>query len=245
MIRALRVARQSAVKARSQATNQLHALVTTAPEELRARLRTLPAAQLVATAARFRPRARPATPTAASKLALRSVAVRHRQLSREIAALDAQLDRLVAATAPALHATKGMGTHTAAALLVAAGDNPERLRSEAAFAQLCGAAPIPASSGKTTRHRLNRGGNRDATWALYMLAVGRMAWEARTRAYVARRTAEGLSKPDIIRCLKRYIAREVDHLLPTPVAVPPPPDTPEPTPIGPLAGPAPAPIQTA
>ena len=91
---------------------------------------------------------------------------------------------------------------------MAAGDNPERLRSEAAFAHLCGVAPIPASSGKTTRHRLNRGGNRDANRALYLLAVGRLAWDPRTRAYVARRTAQGKSKPEIIRCLKRYLARE-------------------------------------
>jgi transposase len=110
-------------------------------------------------------------------------------------------------------AVKGLGPDTAGALLVAAGDNPERLRSEATFARLCGVAPLPASSGRITRHRLSRGGDRDANRALYLLALGRMSWDPRTRAYVARRTAEGLSKPEIIRCLKRYLARELFRLL--------------------------------
>src|SRR5215210_8620399 len=138
--------------------------------------------------------------------------MRHQQLSAEIEVLDRHLEQLVAQAAPALLGAKGMGTHTAAALLLAAGDNPERLRTEAAFAQLCGVAPLPASSGKTTRHRLNRGGNRDANRALYLLVLGRMGWDPRTRAYVARRTAEGLSKPEIIRCLKRYLARKLYRL---------------------------------
>jgi transposase len=115
--------------------------------------------------------------------------------------------------APALVAINGVGTQTAAALLVAAGDNPERLRSEAAFAHWCGVAPIPASSGKTTRHRLNRGGNREANWALYLIAVGRMAWHEPTRAYLERRTKQGKSKAEIIRCLKRHIARELYGIL--------------------------------
>jgi transposase len=232
MIRALRTARHSAVKARTQAANQLHALVVTAPDALRTRLRPLSVTQLVATAAAFRPGARPGTPLAATKLALKSIARRHRQLSAEIGALDAHLDRLVAEAAPALVTVKGVGTDTAAALLVAAGDNPERLRSEAAFAHLCGVAPVPASSGRTTRHRLNRGGDRDANRALYLVATGRMTWDPRTRAYVARRTAEGLSKPEIIRCLKRYLVRE---LYPIVTAFPtrrpgPPAAAPEPSP---------------
>jgi transposase len=213
MIRSLRLARRSAVKARTQAANQLKALVVTAPDVLRAQLRRLPLTELVTTAARLRPAATPTTPTDGAKLALRSVAGRWRQLTEEITALDVQLDRLVAAAAPALLAVKGVGTETAAALLVAGGDNPERLRSEAAFAHLCGVAPIPASSGKTTRHRLNRGGNREANWALYLIAVGRMAWHRPTRAYVKRRTKEGKSKAEIIRCLKRYIARELYRIL--------------------------------
>jgi len=161
----------------------------------------------------------------ATKLALRSLAIRHQQLTAEVAGLDAHLERLVVAAAPALAGVKGIGTDTAAALLVAAGDNPSRLRSEAAFARLCGVAPLPASSGKTVRHRLNRGGARDANRALHLLAVGRMGWDPRTRAYVARRTAEGLAKPEILRCLKRYLARELFPLLATPAATaaaPPP-----------------------
>ena len=212
MIRALQAARRSALKARTQAANQLHALVVTAPEGLRARLRRLALPHLVATAAAFRPGVL-TTPAAATKLALRSLAVRHRQLTAEIAALDGQLQRLVAQAAPELVAVKGVSTVTAATLLVAAGDNPERLRSEAAFAHLCGVAPIPASSGKTLRHRLNRGGDRQANTALHLLAVRRMGWDPATRASVARRTADGLSKPEILRCLKRYLARELYPLL--------------------------------
>jgi len=213
MIRTLRLARRSALKARTQAANQLHALVLTAPDALRGRLRGLSPARLVTVAAAFRPGAVLASPLVATKLALRSLAVRYRQLSAEIAQLDAQLAALVAAAAPALLAVKGLGPDTAGALLAAAGDNPRRLRSEAAFARLCGVAPLPASSGQTRRHRLNRGGDRDANRALYLLVVGRMSWDPRTRAYVARRTAEGLSKPEIIRCLKRYLARELYRLL--------------------------------
>ena len=121
--------------------------------------------------------------------------------------------QLVATAAPELLAVKGVGTDIAGALLVAAGDNPDRLHSEAAFASLCGVAPIPASSGKTNRHRLSRGGDRDANRALYLLALGRMGWDPATRTYVTRRTAAGLSKPEIIRCLKRYLAREIYRIL--------------------------------
>jgi transposase len=199
MLRTLRIARQSAIKARTQAANQLHALVVTAPEPLRTQLRRLTVLQLVATVAAFRPTASLTTPTAATKLALKSIAVRYQQLRAEIELLDRHLDGLVAAAAPALVAVKGIGTDIAATLLTVAGDNPERLASEGAFAHLCGAAPIPASSGKVTRYRLNRGGDRQANRALYLLAVGRMGWDPRTRAYVERRTADGLSKPEIIR----------------------------------------------
>jgi transposase len=226
MIRTLRLARRSALKARTQAANQLHALVLTAPAAVRARLRGLSLARLITVTAAFRPGSVLASPLVATKFALRSLAVRHRQLSAEIAQLDAQLASLVAAAGPALLAVKGLGPDTAGALLVAAGDNPERLRSEAAFARLCGVAPLPASSGRTTRHRLSRGGNRDANRALYLLALGRMSWDPRTRAYVARRTADGLSKPEIIRCLKRYLARELFRLLAGVPAISRPPDEP-------------------
>ena len=220
MLRTLHPVRRSAMRARTQAANQLHALVVTAPDALRARLRPLSLAARVAAAAGFRPGPRLGTPTAAAKLALKSVARRYRQLSAEIEALDAQLAGPAARAAPALLAVKGVGTDTAAALLAAAGDNPERLRSEAAFAHLCGVAPIPASSGKTTRHRLNRGGNRDANRALHLLAVRRLAWDPSSRAYAARRTAQGKTKPEILRSLKRYLARELYPLLAGPSTAP-------------------------
>jgi transposase len=213
MMRALRVARRSAVKARTQAANQLRALLFTAPEELRTELCGLSTNRLVTTAARFRPGTQPRDLVAVTKLAMRSIARRHRALSEEISALDERLEQLVAEAAPALVALRGVGTDTAVSLLIAAGDNPERLRSEAAFARLCGVAPVQASSGMIKRHRLNRGGNRDANRALYVLVLGRLSWDARTRDYAARRTAEGKSKREIIRCLKRFVAREIYQIL--------------------------------
>src|SRR5918999_722870 len=145
---------------------------------------------------------------AESLRALRSVARRYRALSEEIAELDARIERLAREAAPALVALDGVGPDTAAALLIAAGDNPDRLRSEASFAHLCGAAPVQASSGKVLRHRLNPGGNRDANRALHVVALNRLRRDPRTRGYVARRTTEGKSKREAMRCLKRYIARE-------------------------------------
>ena len=213
MVRTLHVVRRSALKARTQAANQLRALLLTAPEELRAQLRALSTAKLVATAACFRPGCFPDDVRSATKLAMRTVARRHRWLSEEIVELDEQIGRLVSEAVPALVALRGVGTDTAASLLVAVGDNPERLKSEASFARMCGVAPVPASSGKTVRHRLNRGGNRDANRALHVLALGRMSWDERTREYVARRTTEGKSKREILRCLKRYVAREVYRIL--------------------------------
>ena len=174
MVRTLRVARQSAIKARTQAANELHALVVTAPDVMRAQLRRLMLAQLVTTAAAFRPSPELARPAAATKLVVKSIAVRYQQLSAEIGALDEHLGHLVAKAAPALVAVKGVGTDIAATLLTIAGDNPERLNSEGAFAHLVGVAPIEASSGKITRYRLNRRGDRQGNRALYLLAVG--AW---------------------------------------------------------------------
>lgn len=224
MIRALRAARRSAVKARVQAANLLQAMLVTAPEELRRRLRRLSTRELVATAARFRPGAEPDDIEAATRFALRSIARRYEALSEEISALDAQLGRLVAEVAPELITLPAIGTNHAATLLVLAGDNPERLGSEASFASLCGVSPIEASSGKVVRHRLNRGGNRDANRALHLICVVRMGRDRRTREYVARRTAEGKSKREIMRCLKRYIAREVYRkLVPVAAAVRPMP----------------------
>ena len=164
-------------------------------------------------AARFRLGDDPREVPTPSRFALRSVARRYEALSREIAELDAHLDRLVAKVAPGLVSLPGIGTENAATLLVVAGDNPQRLRSEASFASLCGVSPIEASSGKVVRHRLNRGGNREANRALYMICLARMRRDRRTQEYVARRTAEGKSKREIIRCLKRYLAREVYRVI--------------------------------
>lgn len=197
MIRSLRVARRSALKARKKATNQLLALVLTAPERLRGSLRDLSVPSVVRVAARFR-RGPLVDPAAATKLALRHLARRHAALSAEIAELDRDLALVVAAVAPALLALPGVGTDVAGALLVAAGDNPERLSSEAAFARLCGVAPLPASSGKTNRHRLNRGGDRIANNALWRIVMVRMSTDPRTRNYVERRIKEGPSKKEII-----------------------------------------------
>ena len=213
MIRTLRSARRSAIKARTQAANQLQALRVTAPEELLNRLRGLSTKELVSVAARFRVGGGPRDVPSATKFALRSVARRHEVLSEEIAELEAHLDRLVAQAAPELLSLPGIGTDNAATLLIVAGDNPKRLGSEASFASLCGVAPIEASSGKVVRHRLNRGGNREANRALYMICLSRMRRDQRTQEYVARRTAEGKSKREIIRCLKRYMAREVYRVL--------------------------------
>jgi transposase len=188
-------------------------MLVTAPEALRQRLRGLSTRELVAATARFRPTREPEDVEGATRFAMRSVACRHKALSEEIAELDAQLKRLVTQAAPGLVCLPGVGVNHAATLLVLAGDNPDRLKSEASFASLCGVSPVEASSGKVVRHRLNRGGNRDANRALHMICVVRMGSERRTRSYVARRTAEGKSKPEIMRCLKRYIAREVYRVL--------------------------------
>jgi transposase len=207
MIRVLRVERHSAVKARTQAVNTLRGLVVTAPAELRDQLRNLPAAKLIATAAQLRPDPH-ASVLHATTRTLRGLARRCQHLDQELAELDAELDVLVPLAAPKLVELFGFGTDTAGQLIVTAGDNPERLRSEAAFSMLCGSSPLPASSGKTQRHRLNRGGDRQANAALYRVALVRMRWHQPTRDYVERRTKEGKSKLEIIRCLKRYIARE-------------------------------------
>jgi transposase len=214
MIRTLRLVRRSAIKARTQAANQLTSLLVTAPEPLRAKLRGLSLARLVDTAAAFRV-GELGGPGDAAKKALRSLARRYLALHSEVRDLDRDLDRLVSKIAPQLIALAGVGTDVAGALLVAAGDNPERLGTEAAFASLCGVAPVPASSGKTNRHRLSRAGDRIANNALWRVAIVRMKHEERTRLYVKRRTEEGPSKKEIIRCLKRYIAREIYPLLQT------------------------------
>jgi transposase len=208
-LRALRVARRGAVKASTQAANQLRDLVVTAPEQLRAKLGPRATGERVALAARFRS-GELQDPGEATKAAMAAIARRHQQLQAEIAQLDAALEALVERVAPPQFLAKqGVGLQVATTLLATLGDNPERIGSEASFAALCGASPVDASSGKQRRHRLNRGGDRQANSALWRIVVVRMAHDPRTKAYVARRSAEGKTTKEIVRCLKRYVAREV------------------------------------
>lgn len=226
-IRVLRVARTGAVRARAKSLTQLKSLIVTAPDALRAQLSGLDGTKLVTTCARLRPTRgtattpspfakRPPRPgrlvdsTAATKRSLASIAQRVQLLDAEIAELDDDLEALLAPLAPTMLDLFGVGLDVAGQLLVTAGDNPDRITSEAAFAHLCGVAPIPANSGKNQNNfRLNRGGDRAANAALYRIVLCRLRHDERTRAYVDRRTKQGKSKKHIIRCLKRYIAREV------------------------------------
>jgi transposase len=212
MLRALRAARQTAVKARTQAINALKGLLVTAPAELREQLGGLPTGRLVGAAAELEVGTL-TTPTAAVRLALRGLGQRYQHLDGEIALLTEQLDALTARHAPKLRDLHGVGPDCAAALLIAAGDNPRRLHSEAAFAALCGTSPVEASSGKTRRHRLNRGGDRQANAALHRVVVVRLRWHQPTRDYATRRTTQGKTSKEILRCLKRYVAREVFAVL--------------------------------
>ncbi|MGC5022201.1 IS110 family transposase [Micromonospora sp. DT47] len=209
-IRALRVARRGAVKARTAALNQMRGLVAAAPEPLRARLTKLSAAVLVrrCTSLTYDP-TKLHEPEHATAAALAGLARRVAALTDEITILDRQVTPIVAQAAPRTSALFGVGPDVAAQLLTTAGDNPDRLHSEAALAHLCGAAPIPASSGRVRRHRLHRGGDRGANHALHTIALCRMRYDQRTQTYVRRRITEGLSKQEIPRCLKRYIVRDV------------------------------------
>jgi transposase len=207
-IRVLMVAKRTARSERTQTNGQARALVVTGPDDLRIRFATHTPADLVAELASLRPRPG-AIVGYATRIALRELGRRAQFLDRQLERLDEVIVPLVTARAPALLALYGVGPDTAALLLITAGDHPGRLRSEAAWAHLCATAPIPASSGKVTRHRLNPGGDRQANHALYRIVITRMSSHPPTRAYVARRSKEGLSKKEIIRCLKRYVAREV------------------------------------
>jgi transposase len=217
-IRTLRATRRGAVKARTATINQLKALLVTAPAEIREPLAGLTTAVLIPACLALAPTGSVADPAQAVRLVLRRLARRYQFLSTEIRLADAELRSLVSTAAPSMLTRLGVGVEVTGQLLTTVGDNPDRMRSEAAFAHLCGAAPIPASSGKTRRHRLNRGGDRAANNALYTVVLARLRLDERTRAYVARRTAEGLSRPEIIRCLQRYVARELYQAL---VALPP------------------------
>jgi transposase len=208
MIRVLQIARSSAVKQHTQAINSMRGLIVTAPSELREALRGLSVPRVVAACCLLRP-GELATPTAAVKFALRGLARRHRDLTEEIKALDAELAPLTLKAAPRLTRLFGVGTQVAGQLLVTAGDNPSRLHSEESFASLCGVSPVEASSGQTRRHRLNRAGDRQANAALHRVVIVRLCHHEETRRYMAKRTAEGKSKREVIRCLKHYVANEV------------------------------------
>ena len=207
-IRALMVAKRTARSERIQTINQARSLVLTGPGDLRARFTGHTTSGLVADLAALRPRPGEVVGYA-TRIALRELGRRAEFFDAQLERLDALIVPLVTARAPALLALYGIGPDTAALLLAAAGDHPERLRSEAAWAHLCAAAPIPASSGRVTRHRLNPGGDRQANHALWRIVITRMSSHPPTRACVERRSKEGLSKKEIIRCLKRYVAREV------------------------------------
>jgi transposase len=209
VIRQHEIVRSSAVQARTAAINAFGALVITAPNGLRDQLRRHDSDTQHQHARAWRQHPSDDAATRSCRHVLARLARRIAALDAEITEADAELAALTAAAAPALVGLFGVGPTVAAQLLTAAGDNPQRLRSEAAFAKLAGACPVTASSGKTNRHRLNRSGDRDANNALYRIAIVRMRYHQPTRDYVRRRTTEGKTKPEIIRCLKRYIAREV------------------------------------
>jgi transposase len=213
-IRLIKIARDTAVKAHSQAIIALRATLVTATDQIRKELEPLSEFKLVTACAALEVAADElADPGSAMRHVLASLAHRWLDLHEEIKTHTKALQRLTKAAAPELLAAFGIGFDSAAEMLVTFGDNTSRVRSEPAFAKLCGVCPIPASSGQTKRHRLNRGGNRQANAALYRIVIVRMRWHEPTKAYVERRITEGLTKKDIIRCLKRYVAREVYRLL--------------------------------
>ena len=213
-LRVLRVTRNTAIRARRNALQLLRMSIVSAPEELRDQVRNLTRMQLIRTCAAWRPDTSDAAdPLSATQIALKSLARRILELGDEIAMLDELIKPIVEKLARQLLERPGIGVEIAGQLLVTAGDNRERLRSEASWAMLCGVAPLPASSGMTQRHRLNRGGDRQANSALHLAVISRLRIDPATRAYAARKTAEGHSKLEIIRCLKRYLAREVYYLL--------------------------------
>jgi len=213
-LRVLKACRKTAVTARRIALQLIHNTIVCAPDGLREALRTMTRMQLVRTLAAWRPDLTSYREVeSAYKIGLKSLGRRYLELHDEIADLDAMIRAIVDELAPNLVARNSIGHVGAAQLLLTAGDNPERLRSEASFAALCGVSPVPASSGKTIRHRLNRGGDRAANSALHIIAIGRLRTDPKTKAYVAKRIAEGHSKLDAIRALKRYLAREVFTLI--------------------------------
>lgn len=216
-IRVLLVAYGSARRSIDRIGGQLRSLVVTAPEAIRIEFAGHDAKAIATKASRLRPGEDCADVTTATKTALRMLARQYQALTDDIGIIDAELETLTTTANPGLRQVPGVGPIVAARLLVAAGDNPERLTSDAAFAALCGASPVPASSGKTTAVRLNRGGDRHANSALHRIVIVRMSHKhPSTMNYLARRTAQGMPRRSIIRCLKRYIAREIYHHLVNP-----------------------------
>ncbi len=217
-IRYVHAARRSATKARIAARVQIKSLLVTAPESIRARYRKHSDITLFESLARVRPTASNATPLETTVLvSLKSLTRRYQYLGDQIAVLEGQLEQLVMQANPGLLQTKGFGVVTAAQLLITAGENSDRLTSEASFAALCGASPIPASSGKTIRYRLNRGGDRNANASLHRIALNRLTYDERTRAYAIRKRQEDKGNKEILRCLKRAIAREAYKLITHPL----------------------------
>jgi transposase len=214
-VRQIRATRRSAVKARRAALHQIHGLLWCAPEELREKLSSYHRAALVARCARLRVPTTGAIddPTMTARRMLRRLAKRIQMLDEEIADANRELDSILTTHAPNLLAVIGVGTEAAGQILVTAGQNTDRLKSEASLARLCGVAPIPASTGTTTRHRLHRGGDRDANCSIYLIVVNRLRWHEPTKRYIARRTQEGKTKKEIIRCLKRAVVRELYRAL--------------------------------
>ena len=222
-VRMLTLVRDSAVKARTQALNQMKDLLITAPASLREQFTGLSLTAVAKKAASLRPdSARLADPVQAARLALKRLGNRIADLTLEITDAEKQLDALLQDTVPTLLSRPGIGTLTAAQFLITAGGNIDRITSEAAFAHLCAAAPLPASSGMTNRHRLNRFGDRQANKALHLVIIGRMKHDDETKTYITKKLTEGKSKKDAIRALKRFVARRVFHDLTTDLAIPKP-----------------------
>lgn len=220
-IRVLSITRETAVKARTAVLNQIAMIMVNAPAPLRESLQHLTRARLLDRLLAARPGTDPtASVTNTTMIALQTLARRHRTLTQEITTTTKMLTTLTQAAAPALMATSGVGVVTAAQLLITVGDNPERIHSQPAFAALCGVSPIPASSGKTNRHRLNRGGDRAANAAIHQIAIGRMRQDPRTQNYIAKKAAEGKTTKEALRCLKRHIANEMFNTITNPKPIP-------------------------
>jgi transposase len=208
------------MKARSAAINQIKGLLVSAPETLRAKYQGISTATMISVMALSRPQAISADPSYVTARVLKALAVRYQHLSTEIEEVNAQLQDILEAYAPMLQELTGVGAEVASQLLVTFGDNQDRVRNEEQFAALTGVAPVPASSGKTSRHRLSRGGDRQANCALHHIVLVRMNIDQKTKDYVAKRTEEGKSKREIMRCLKRYVAREVYRQITNPTPAP-------------------------